>query len=232
MTDEPTPTPEPAPKKKRARSAQDQKTVNTLNERRTSLTAVLDNADAASLIAPRGYDQAGLGEGLTLSDAVQAAFTARQLAKDTSDAAFDTLDAADLAVRASLKGFRRIAGGVFQANSAARATLNLSARIPDDRQKLIGLAETTYQAALSRSTYLAAVSKRGYNEAALNAELDKVAALHAAEAAYLEADQAATRATAQRKGAAKAFDVWWKEFTATAGVAFQGRSDLLGLLGL
>jgi hypothetical protein len=232
---EPTPNPEPAPEpapKKRVRSAQDQKTINTLNERRAALTAVLNNADATTRLEPRGYNAANLNEGLTLGEAVQSAFTDRQLAKDTRDAAFAALDAADLAARTGLRSFRRIAGGVFATNTTARETLNLNARISDDRQKLIGLAETTYQAALSRSTYLAALSKRGYDEAALNAELAKITALRQAEAAALESDQSATRATARRKDAAKAFDLWWKEFTATASVAFEGRQDLLGLLGL
>ena len=231
MTNEPVSNTEPAPKK-RARSAQDQKTINTLNERRAALTAVLNSADATPRLDPRGYNAASLNEGLALGEAVQSAFTDRQLAKDTSDVAFATLEAADLAVRTGLKSFRRIAGGVFATNTTARETLNLNARISDDRQKLIGLAETTYQAALSRSTYLAALSKRGYDEAALNVELAKIAALRQAEAAALESDQSAMRATTQRKDAAKAFDLWWREFTATAGVAFEGRPDLLGLLGL
>jgi len=224
MTDETTPTPEPTPKKKRTRSAQNQQTINTLNQRRTALTAVLDNADAQARLDKRGYDTASLTEGLKQGDALQLLITDRQLAMDTRDAAFAALAAADRDLRTGLKSFRRIAGGVFQTNPAARATLGLGARIPDDRQKLIGLCETTYQAVLTRSTYLAAVSKRGYDEAALNAELDKSAALRTIEAA--------TRATAQRKAAAKTFDLWWKEFTATASVACQDRPDLLGLLGL
>jgi len=227
MADEPTPAP-----KKRTRSAQDQKAANTLNTRRTGLVAVIGSPDALALLGPRGFDKPGLSEGLTMADTLQAAFNDRQLAVDTADVAAVKLAVTDAAARTGFKDFRKVANGVFKTNETARTTLNLAGRISDDRQKFMTAADTVYAAALSRSTYLTALSKRGYTEATLQAERAKLAALTTAEAAFKLADEAATRATAQRKAAAKAFDTWWAEFTATASVALKDRPDLLGLLGL
>ncbi len=167
---------------------------------------------------------------MTLADALQSAFDQRQLAIDAAAAAQTALDTADQSARDGYKNFRKIVNGVFKTNATARTALGADGRIPGDREKFTTTAQTVYDAALARSTYLTALAKRGYDEAALTAEVAKLTALTAANATFKAADKAATEATAQRKAAARAFDLWWAEFSSTADVALHSRPDLRGLL--
>jgi hypothetical protein len=179
---------------------------------------------------PRGYDAAGLLEGVQGCDLAQEKFNARQLALDSKGAASKAYKAADSAARSGYTDFSRIAGKVMAANPTAKAALVIPARLLKDQDKFLTNVEAAYNTALARSTYLAALSKRGYTAEAIQAEQAKLQALTQAGAAYDTAVEAATRTTAERKAAVKALKTWWDEFYATAQVALKDRPDLLGLL--
>ena len=229
MTDSPIPQPAEPPAKK-PHAAQDQATANLINTCRTSLTAAGGHAALLALTGSRGYDAAGLAEGLAACNLAQDKFNARQIAMDNKRVAAKALKVADAAARTGYADFSRIAAKVFQDNPTAKAAVIIPARQIQDQDKFLTTVDGAYNTALARSTYLAALSKRGYTQAALQAEQAKLQALTQASAANEAALAAATRATTERNAAVKALKTWWAEFYATAQVALKDRPDLLGLL--
>ena len=139
MADTPTPQPAaPIPAKPRVpRSPQDQADANLINTYRTSLTAALGSPDLVALMQPRGYDAAGLQEGLNGCDLAQTTFNARQLALDTKGTAAKAFKAADDAARTGYADFSRIAAKVMAANPTAKAALVVPARLLKDQEKFV-----------------------------------------------------------------------------------------------
>lgn len=229
MADNPTPQLPETPLKK-PRSAQDQAKANLINAHRTSLLAIQGNAAALALLTPRGFDAAGLAEGLAACDDAQDKFNTRQLAMEERSAASKAMQQLDKAAHEHYTGFSRIASQVFRENATAKAAVVVPARDLKDQEKFLSNVTAAYNTALARSTYLAALGKRGYTEAVLQGELQRLESLSKASAAFETAKAAAVRATSERDAAIKALTRWWGEFSATAQVAFTERPDLLRLL--
>ena len=229
MTDNPNPQPpEPSPKKPRA--AQDQADANLVNTYRTRLIAIAASPDALAALTVRGYDKAGVEEGLDACDLAQEKFNARQLAMDEKDTASKAAKKADKAARNGYADFVSIASKVFKENPTAKAAVVIPSRQIQDQEKFLTLVEAAYNAVSTRTTYQAALNKRGFTAEAIQAEQDKLKAVTATSAAFEAAKQAATRATAERVAAMKALNRWWEEFNATAKVVLKDRPDLLALL--
>lgn len=229
MTDNPTPEPiEPSPKKPRA--TQDQTDANLINTYRTRLTALASNSTVMTSLTPRGYDKAGLAEGIAACDLAQEKFNARQLAMGEKSSAPKAAKQAEKAARAGYADFVKIAAKVFKDNPTAKAAVVVSSRQLTDQEKFLTNVEAAYNAVTARVTYQAALSKRGYTTKAIQAELAKLKTVTTTGAAFEAAKQAATHATVERVAAMKALNAWWGEFNATAQVALKERSDLMGLL--
>ena len=73
---------------------------------------------------------------------------------------------------------------------------------------------------------MTALARRGYNQAAIEAEQARLDAVTQTNSAHETAKAAAVRATTDRDAAAKALDDWWAEFRAVAQVALKDRPDL------
>ena len=224
--------PAPNPKTPRSRAAQDQALANRANEIRIKAIAGKGNAELLALMQTRGVEAAEFDAGLSNCDAVQAAFDARQAAIIAARDAGKALKVVDAVARSGYADFRKIAQRVLKDNPTAKAALCLPERQLQDQQKFLTDVETAYNSALSHSTYLKALATRGYDEAAIQAELDKLKALVQTGADLDAAQKASVRATADRTAAAKAMDEWWADLCPVAEVALKGRPDLLGLLGL
>ncbi len=222
----------PTPKAPRSRAAQDQALANRTNEIRTKVIAARGTTELLTLMKTRGVEAAEFDAGLSKCDAVQATFDARQAAIIAARDAGKVLKAADVAARSGYVDFRKIAQRVLKDNPTAKAALCLPERLLQDQQKFLTDVETAYNSGLSHSTYLRALTTRGYDAAAIQAELAKLKALVQAGADLDSAQKAATRATADREAAARAMDEWWADLCPVAEVALKGRPDLLGLLGL
>ena len=224
--------PNPTPKTPRSRAAQDQALANRANEIRIKVIAGKGNAELLALMKTRGVEAAEFDAGLSKCDAVQAAFDARQAAIIAARDAGKVLKTAEAAARSGYADFRKIAQRVLKDNATAKAALCLPDRLLRDQQKFVANVETVYNSGLSHSTYLKALATRGYDKTAIQAELAKLKAFVQASADFEAAQKAATRATADRKAAAKDMDEWWADLCPVAEVALKGRPDLLGLLGL
>jgi hypothetical protein len=192
--------------------------------------AALANAELVQFMTPRGFDAAGLGEGVTRGNDAQAAFNARAAALDAANIARRLRKAAEAAARTGYTGFRKIAGSVFKTNPTAKAAVTFTDRQLADQQKFLTNIDGVYNTVLTRVTYLAALGKRGYDEAGVKAELAKLKAMVQSAADLEAAKQTADRALALRTTAVQAFDDWWAELIAVAEVTLKDRPDLLKLL--
>ena len=235
MTDENQPVvptePAAADKPKRKASPQDQASINRINEYYTRLIAVKANRPLADLLQARGYDDAGLDEGLALIGAAQASFNAIESTRDDRTRSAAALRATDQDVRLSFANFRKIAGGAFKDDAAAKSALKVTGRIPNDQQKFFSFADGAYENAL-KQPYITVLGKRGYTPDALAAERAKLTVLTAAIAGLRTAEDARKNTVSQRTAAVKAADRWWAEFSAVAEVATQNQPQWRGQLGL
>jgi len=232
MNDAPTSLPAPAATGGRGRADQDVALANRINAYRTALLAAQGHTELVARLGPRGYGAATLAQGVALCDAAQARFNARNAALAEQQAAVTALEAAEAAARGGFSDFRTIARALFQRDAAALIGLRVKGRVPADREQFLTTANAAYDAALGNAGWAARLAPRGYDQAALQAEQAKLAALAQAAATHDAARAVAQRATAERDTAGQTLDDWWGEFRAAARVALKGRADLLGALGM
>jgi hypothetical protein len=228
MSNETPPTP-PA-KKSRPRSDQDQIIANRITAAREQILLAQGDAEIMTLVAPRGYDQDKLSEGLSLQQAAQQAFSARQEALGAQKQANENFANALVAARQTYTDFREIARS-FLTDSTARTALGLNERIPADIQKLTTVARTAYTATLNNSIYLAALSPYGYSQSSLQIILTDLDGLISQNNAQASAQASAARATQQRDEADAVLILWLKQFKTVAKIALRSRSDLIQKLG-
>jgi hypothetical protein len=226
MASEPVSTPKPTPHK----AEQDQQMANYITEALQRLEVARDDAEIAPLIAARGYNTTRLAEGLAVQKAAQDAFTARQTAMAAQSQAVAACDGAELTARSTYADYRTIAGGVFTV-PADRAAVGLKGAVPDDMQKFITLAHSSYDNA-KNEPYQTALAVYGYAPATLDAALATLDVFTTAIEAQASAVGAAVRSTAARNEAVKALKVWMRMFDKVASVALKNRPDLLKKLGL
>jgi hypothetical protein len=222
----------PAPAAPRPRASQDQALANRINQYRAALTFVQGHAELGALLAGRGYTTAVISQGLTLCDAAQAGFNARNEAQATQQAAVVALRTAEQAARAGFADFRVIARAVFRQDTSAQSALNVTGVAPHDREQFLTKASAAYAAALEYAAYGELLGRRGYDPAGLQAEQAKLTALTQAAVTHELARAAAQRATAERDAAAQTLDAWWAEFRAVARVVLKGRPELARALGV
>jgi hypothetical protein len=233
MSDNLIPTPVPLPVEpplKKPRSSQDQAKANLISTRYTSLIAIQGQLEATRRLAPRGYDTLGLAEGITICTLCQEKFNARQLAMEARDGLGRRYRRTNQDVHDFYAEFARIASKAFKDNPEARAAVVIPARELRDQERFLTNVTVAYTAALTRSTYLAILSKRGYTQEVLQAALTSLQNVRQLSADFANEQGNAILATRQRDEAIKALNVWWREFNATAQVAFKDRPDLLKLL--
>lgn len=216
---------------KRPRASQDQRLANRINQYRTALTSALANPELLGRLRERSYDEVELNVGLTLCDAAQVTFNARQNALAAVRAFSVSEQAARKAAREGFMDFRKTVRAVF-VDEAALTALGAKERVPGDQEKFITWATAAYAAVLGNSAYLTTLTNYGFDQSATEAEQAKLAVLVQASAAHETAKAVAVHATAERNAAARAMDSWWKQFRAIASVTLKDRPDLKLELGL
>jgi hypothetical protein len=232
MNDAPSSLSAPAATGGRGRADQDVALANRINEYHLALMAAQEHAELAARLGPRGYGAATLAQGAALCDAAQAGFNARNAALAEQQAALSTLQAAEGAARGGFGDFRAIARALFQRDADALIGLRVKGRVPADREQFLTTAHAAYDAGLGNAEWGARLAPHGYDQAALQAEQAKLAALAQAAVKHETARAAAQRATTERDAAGQALDSWWNKFRAVARVALRERPDLLRALGM
>jgi hypothetical protein len=189
-----------------------------------------DDSDIAPLLAGRGYDAAALAAGLALQQAAQDAYTARQSAMAAQQQAADAAADALAAARATYTDFRETARSTFS-DPNARTALKVIGVVPEDLQKFITAARTSYTTAQS-APYQATLATYGFPAATLANALAAIDALSDAYNAQKTIGKNAVQATADRDAAVKALQQWAKQFKGIASVALRAQPIQAKKLGL
>lgn len=200
-------------KSKAGRAEQDQKIQNDITQFLQDIQAVRDDTELATALSELGFDDTALTEGEALSATAQSAYTQRQVAMGTEEAALQTVLQADETARRRFVHYRDVVRIAYPRDPAARKALGATGIVPKDRQKLVTLARAAYQSAL-QAPYAPSLAKRGYNAAGLGAAEALLDSLDSATAALTAASRAAVEATTARNAAYRSLTDWGIPFRA------------------
>jgi hypothetical protein len=229
MSDQPI-TPTPAPKTPSSRADQDQEVANFITQTRQMIEIARDDHVIAPILAARGYNAAALAQGLALQQTAQSTFTARQTAMAAQQQAAAAAADALAAARATYTDFRETARSTFS-NPDARTALKVTGKIPEDLQKFLTTARSSYAVAQS-APYQATLATYGFPAATLASAVAALDALSEAYKAQETIGQDAVKATADRDAAVKALKQWAKQFKGIASVALRAQPTQAKKLGL
>jgi hypothetical protein len=228
---DPTPTPTPTPQAPKAkRSVQDTVIEKYITTADTLLKTASTDADIAPILATHGYDAAEFATGTGLAKAARKAFEDRQAGIGGKLLSTEELHDAIVDAREDYLAFREIARGSFTAQGD-RVALGLTGDVPDDFQKFITAAHTSYVAA-GKDPYKTKMTKRSYDAAKLATLLGNLDALVGTGSGQDTSEGDAMDDTAARDAAYLALKEYIKELKATARGALRKQPALLAKLGL
>ena len=217
---------EVTPKPVKRNAEQDQLIADKITAAAQYLDTVEGDAEIAALLAARGYTAARLAEGRTLYRTAQSAFTDRQVAMAAQGQATAGLSGSAASARDMYLDFRDTVRSISTFTASDRTALKVNGALPADKQKMITLARTSYQAA-QQEPYAATLATYGFPAATLDAALAALDAYSKADTDQNTAIGAAVKATADRNAAVKALDAYMKQLRGIAKVALRQRPDLL-----
>jgi hypothetical protein len=205
---------------------QDQKIANRITAAAQYLDTIEGNPEISTLLSTRGYDAAKLAEGHTLQRAAQSTFTQRQLTLAAQGQATAGISGTSATAREMYVDFRETVRSITAFTAADRTALKVNGSIPADKQKMITLARSSYEAA-ALPPYAATLATYGFPAATLAAAQAALDAYSKADTDQNTASGDATRATAARNAAVKELDAYMKQLKGLAKVALRQRPDLL-----
>ena len=229
-TPTPIPTAPPTTKTPSVRAEQDQRIANAITEAGQIIEMIRKNAELSAALEPRGYDAAKLTEGNSLQTAAQRAYAARQSAPAAQRDRSNDLQRVEDRARRSYTDFRETVRAVYP-QATDRGALGLSGKVPVDVQKFITAARASYAAA-ETSPQAAELSKFGWPQARLDAALEELDGLSAAESSFKAAQGAAMQARADRDAAFAALAGWVKQFRRIAKLALRDQPGLSRMVNL
>ncbi len=212
------------------RAEQDQAIANAITAARQLIETARADAEIAAILAQRGYNEARLTEALQLQQAAQVAFTVRQKAIAAQKQATAALTGAAATARQTYADFRETSRAIFTP-AADRIALGLKGAVPDDNQKFVTLAHTSYING-REEPYRSALATYGYSSETIAQAITTLDALIVADETQNAAIGAAKQATTDRDAAYKALDAWLKQFKRIAKVALRGKPGLVKKLAL
>ena len=231
MPDSPVPNETPAEKKIRKQAEQDQQMANDISAALTMMEAARDDADIQTFIGGIGYSPADIATAITdLQEPAQAAYNARQTAMGVAKRATENLGNMEKEERKDFSDYREIARAVYPA-SADQVALGLKGATPQDLQKFLTAAKSSYSAGKT-AAFSAKLTKRGYSPAAIDAQLTGIKSVSDLSKNQLLALGAAQKATKTRDAAFDLLKAWVSEFRKIAKRVLRTRPDLLGNLAL
>lgn len=143
------------------------------------INPVFGDAAVRAPLIPRGFDTRNLNDARLLCDAAQTKWDDRQAAiAQQTEKTQQGVDLFDTAVQ-SLGDFRESIRTVINATASLQAR-GCTEPVPEDLQKFITHAKSTYTAA-RKEAYAAPAAKKGYNAAALDEELKALETLRTTE---------------------------------------------------
>lgn len=193
--------------------------------------AVRDDAEAAGLLAGRGYTAAKLAEGLALHAAAQKTYGGRNEASGAAGGASDALARADRDARGRLSELRSTLRAMYDGQPAHLEALGVTReRLSGDRDTFLTEARATL-AAVRKAPYVAEAAEAGQDKKALDAAEAAVDALSAVATASDAAGGGAEASTTARDAAYAAFQTWMSRFRRFVRIALKDHPDVAARVG-
>lgn len=203
-----------------------------LGRQRAFIETVRDDAEAAALLAGRGYPAARLADGLAVYAAALAAYGGRDAASGARSDAGDSLDAADDDARTRLSDLRATLRALYDGDTGALTTLGVTrSRLAGDRDTFLSESRVTL-AAVRKAPYAAAAAGAGQDAKTLDAATDAIAALTTAAQGHGTADGSEEASTSARDAAYAAAQAWTKRFRRFVRLAVKEHPTVAARIGL
>ena len=215
---------------KRHNEEQDKKITNYANDAATFLDTLLGDVELKTVAVSHGYDDAEFALGNGYVTALGGKVQGRQLGMGQKQDHQDTLTVTEKTVRADYAAFRLIARASFP-DQADRTSLGLTGDVPEDVDRFITLATTSYTNS-GLAPYTVKMTKRNYAPARLATLLTQVAGLTTDEAKRNTASGGAVNTTKDRNTAYDTLRTWMKELKGVMRGALRGQHGQLAKLKL
>ena len=212
------------------RSVANQAIQNYIGDAETFIITVATDPEIHPVMEQHGYDGTELAAGTALLQTAADAFGVRLTGVAGKTGKQDDLVTASNHAREDYAAFREIARAAFPAQ-ADRIGLGLTGNVPQDLQKFITLAHTSYTNA-KQDPWTTKMTTRNYAKARLDALNADLTALTGSESASNIAAGAAEEDTAARDTAYNALKEWIKEAHGVARGAFRKNAGALTKLNL
>lgn len=202
-----------------------------LGRQRQFIETVRDDAEAAALLAGRGYSAEKIADGLALHDAAQQAYGGRDEATGARTAAGKALATADRDARKRLTELRSTLRALYDGQPEHLTALGITRpRLADDRDTFLTESRATL-AAVRRAPYAADAADAGQAAPALDAADAALDALATAASAHEHSDGGEEASTDARDAAYAAFQTWMTRFRRFVRLALRDHPAVAARLG-
>lgn len=213
----------PSAKPTRTHALQNIELANEIARAERTILSVLANPDLLLELAPFGYNEATLNEGLALVRNAQIKCGARQKALAQSSQAKVIRDQILFSVQDEFSAYRQ----TVQANyhETDRNNLGGSGKVPFDTEKFLAYVRSAYMAA-QETPYLEVLSNFTFTRERLLAALKTVDELASADRAYRNAAKVAQAATSARDIAGDVLQTWLIKFRKQTRPVFRNHAEV------
>lgn len=208
------------------------RTIDLLIERSAIALTNAREADLQAVLAPVGYDPAGLDEGDALLATLRTAYTAQQDGRAGGIGATAAVRDALAAAHTPYTRHLRLARVAFAGDPEREAGLGLRGDRARARESWVTQGLHFYDYLAAHADARAALVPLGVDDAALTAARASVVAVETAGNAQADRKGEAQQATVARDLAARALRRWMVAFYEVARVATQDHPQLRERLGL
>lgn len=201
--------------------------ANDIAQAERLIQSVLGKPELLAALAPIGYNDGELNNGLALFRTAQEKFSARQQALASATENKAARDRVLTSTQNEFSAYRQTVQVNYK--GADRANLGADGKVHPDIEKFRTTARSAYTAAL-KSPYVDVLSKYGFHAQRITDALTALDQLAAADSACKSAQGTAHAATEARDNAGAALDDWMIKFRKLSKAALKNRPELLSLM--
>jgi hypothetical protein len=224
------PTPPAADAPKIHRNVQNKIITSYVTDADRFLSIASTDPEIQSILAEHGYDAAEIAQGMELVKAASGGVAKRQEKLGGKKGAMDDLNLSADGARETYAAFREIARAAFP-DQADRVALGLTGDVPEDFQRFITAAHTSYTNA-SKPAYTVKMTRRGYAPSRLATLLENLDSFAEDQSKKVGAAGEAMDSTEERNTAYAALRAYMKELKGVARGALRGKPGLRAKLEL
>lgn len=230
MPDSTSPAASPTSAPKIHRNVQNKIITSYVTHAESFLTRASTDPEIQPIMAEHGYDAAEFAAGMALVEAASGGVAKRQEKLGGQRGAVGDLNLSAEGARDAYAAFREIARAAFP-DQADRIALGLTGDVPEDFQRFVTAAHTSYTNA-SKPAYTDKMTKRNYASARLTTLLENLDGFTQDRSKKDEAAGQAIDSTEERNTAYVALRAYMKELKGVARGALRGKPGLRAKLDL